>query len=267
MVREGLKFLLASALDLDVVGEAENGREAVELVSTLSPDVVLMDLAMPVMDGAEATARIRDEAPCVQVVVLTGDGGSPLAERALEDGAISCLLKDARPDVLTQAVRDAADGKGSVDGVALEAIMDGRQSCPGGDLTRREREVLELLVDGLSNREIAAILGLSEGTVRQHVGSILAKLDAPNRTAARDPRGGAGPHLTRSGSPGNRAAPWSRSRSTRTGQRPCGPCPVDPGVARRSDSPRYSGAAVIRPGSQVLIHGTKMISSRKITIA
>jgi DNA-binding NarL/FixJ family response regulator len=184
MVREGLKSLLSSALDLDVVGEAENGLSALELVNALNPDVVLMDLAMPVMDGAEATARIRDEAPRVQVVVLTGDGGSLLAERALEGGAISCLLKDAHPDVLAQAVRDAADGKGSVDGVALQAIMERRRACPGGDLTRREREVLELHVGGLSNRELAAALGLSESTVRQHVSGILVKLDAPNRTAA-----------------------------------------------------------------------------------
>ena len=116
--------------------------------------------------------------------MLTGDAGSPLAEQALERGAISCLLKDAHPEALAQAVRDAADGKGSVDGVALQAIMERRRACPGGDLTRREREVLELLVEGLGNREIAATLGLSESTVRQHVGGILVKLDAPNRTAA-----------------------------------------------------------------------------------
>ncbi len=184
MVREGLKSLLASALDLDVVGEAANGREALELVSALAPDVVLMDLSMPVMDGAEATARIRDEAPCVQVVVLTADGGNPLVELALERGAISCVLKDTSAETLAQAVRDAADGKGSVDGAALAAIMERRRSCPGGDLTRREREVLRLLADGLSNRQIAVKLGLSEGTVRLHVGNILVKLEAPNRTAA-----------------------------------------------------------------------------------
>jgi DNA-binding NarL/FixJ family response regulator len=112
MVREGLKFLLASAIDIDVVGEAANGREALDQVAALAPDVVLMDLSMPVMDGAEATARIRDEAPCVQVVVLTGDVGNPLAEQALESGAISCVLKDAHPETLAQAVRDAAVGKG-----------------------------------------------------------------------------------------------------------------------------------------------------------
>ena len=184
MVREGLRYLLSRAPDLDVVGEAANGREAVALVTTLSPDVVLMDLSMPVMNGAEATARIRDEAPCVQVVVLTGDGGSPLVEAALEDGAIGCLLKDARPEALAQAVRDAAHGKGKVAGVALGAIQERRRACPGGDLTRREQEVLELLAQGLSNRQIAADLGVRVGTVRQHVGNILVKLDAPNRTAA-----------------------------------------------------------------------------------
>jgi two-component system, NarL family, response regulator LiaR len=184
MVREGLKYLLTRAPDLDVVGEAENGSEAVALVNALSPDVVLMDLAMPVMNGAEATARIRDEAPCVQVVVLTADGGSPLVEAALEDGAIGCLLKDAEPEVLAQAVRDAADGRGNVAGVALDAIQERRRACPGGDLTRRELEVLELLTEGLSNQQIAAELGLHVGTVRQHVGNILAKLGVPNRTAA-----------------------------------------------------------------------------------
>jgi DNA-binding NarL/FixJ family response regulator len=184
MVREGLRYLLTGAPDLDVVGEAANGSEAVALVNTLSPDVVLMDLAMPVMNGAEATARIRDEAPCVQVVVLTGDGGSPLVEAALEEGAVACLLKDARSEALTQAVRDAVDGRGSVAGVALDAIQERRRACPGGDLTRREREVLELLAEGLSNQQIAADLGVRVGTVRQHVGNILVKLDAPNRTAA-----------------------------------------------------------------------------------
>ena len=184
MVREGLRYLLTRAPDLDVVGEAANGSEAVALVNTLSPDVVLMDLAMPVMNGAEATARIRDEAPCVQVVVLTGDGGSPLVEAALEDGAISCLLKDTQSEALTQAVRDAAAGKGKVAGVALDAIQERRRACPGGELTRREREVLGLLAEGLSNQQIAAGLGVRVGTVRQHVGNILAKLGAPNRTTA-----------------------------------------------------------------------------------
>ena len=105
-------------------------------------------------------------------------------EAALEDGAVGCLLKDARPDALTQAVRDAVDGRGSVAGVALDAIQERRRACPGGDLTRREREVLELLAEGLSNQQIAADLGVRVGTVRQHVGNILVKLDAPNRTAA-----------------------------------------------------------------------------------
>ncbi len=184
MVREGLKLLLANALDLEVVGEAANGSEAQGLVRTLEPEVVLMDLSMPVMDGAEATARIREEAPSVQVVVLTADSGNPLVEPALESGAISCVLKDASAESLAQALRDAAHGKGSVDGAALATIMERRRSSPGGDLTRRERDVLRLLAEGLSNRQIAAKLGLSEGTVRLHVGNILGKLNAPNRTAA-----------------------------------------------------------------------------------
>ena len=184
MVREGLRYLLTRAPDLDVVGEAANGREAVALANTLSPDVVLMDLSMPIMNGAEATARIRDEAPCVQVVVLTGDGGSPLVEAALEDGAIGCLLKDARPEALTQAVREAAHGRGNVAGVAMDAIQERRRACPVRDLTRREREVLELLAEGLTNRQIATSLGVRVDTVRHHVGNILVKLDAPNRTAA-----------------------------------------------------------------------------------
>ena len=184
VVRAGLKALLSVTPDLDVVAEAADGREALELAIALEPDVVLMDLAMPVMDGAEATARIRDEVPCTQVVVLTGDGGNPLAELALEGGAITCLQKDAQPETITQAVRDAADGKGSVDSAALRAIIERRRACGSAALTPRELQVLRLLVDGLSNRGIAESLGLSESTVRMHVANILTKLEAPNRTAA-----------------------------------------------------------------------------------
>jgi NarL family two-component system response regulator LiaR len=184
MVREGLKFLLSTALDLDIVGEAANGREAIELIAPLQPDVVLMDLVMPVMNGAETTARIKETFPAVQVIALTNFADADLVEQVLAAGAISYLLKDSRPEVLAQAVRDARDGRGTIDSSAMQSIMSRRQDDVGRDLTPREREVLALLAAGMSNKEIADTLVLSVGTVRLHVSNILAKLDAPNRTSA-----------------------------------------------------------------------------------
>lgn len=184
MVREGLKSLLSTDSDLEVVGEAANGAEAVELVSLTEPDVVLMDLMMPVMDGAEATARITESFPSVRVIALTSFADGELVEETLEAGAISFLLKDSRPEALTRAIRDAQDGRGTIDAGAMRSVMHRRQDDVGRDLTPREREVLSLLADGLSNGEIAARLTLAVGTVRLHVSSILAKLDAPNRTSA-----------------------------------------------------------------------------------
>lgn len=184
MVREGLKFLLSTALEIDVVGEASNGQEAVRLVPELQPDVVLMDIQMPIMDGAEATARIKEVDAAVQVIALTNFAEGELVEQTLEAGAISYLLKDARPDVLTRAVRDAYAGRGTIDSSAMQAVMDHRKQQIGRDLTSREREVLKLLAAGLSNNEIAERLTLSVGTVRLHVSNILTKLHAPNRTSA-----------------------------------------------------------------------------------
>jgi two-component system, NarL family, response regulator LiaR len=184
MVREGLKVLLEREGTIDVVGEAETGLRALELVPVAEPDVVLMDLTMPVMDGAEATARIRDDYPLVQVVVLSGMGDSALIEDALDAGAISYLVKDSHHEVVIQAIHDATEGRGCVDCSAVPAILERRRSVVGGDLTRREREVLALIVDGLSNAQIAQRLQLSTATVRLHVGHLLAKLQAPNRTAA-----------------------------------------------------------------------------------
>ena len=184
MVREGLKFLLSTALDLDVVGEAANGQEAVDLVPLTEPDVVLMDIAMPVMNGADATARIKEAFPAVQVVALTNYAEGDLVEQTLQAGAISYLLKDSRPEALAQAIRDARDGRGTIDSSAMHAVMDHRQDDVGRNLTAREREVLALLAAGMSNNEIAERLTLSAGTVRLHVSNILTKLDAPNRTTA-----------------------------------------------------------------------------------
>jgi RNA polymerase sigma factor (sigma-70 family) len=184
MVREGLKFLLSTALDLDVVGEAGNGKEAVELVALTEPDVVLMDIVMPVMDGAEATARIKEAFPSVEVIALTNYAEGELVEETLRAGAISYLLKDSRPETLAQAVRDARDGRGTIDSSAMQSVIRHRQNDVGKDLTAREREVLALLAAGLSNNEIAERLTLSVGTVRLHVSNILTKLEAPNRTTA-----------------------------------------------------------------------------------
>jgi NarL family two-component system response regulator LiaR len=184
MVREGLKVLLSTAPDLEVVGEAANGAEAAELVRLLQPDVVLMDIVMPVMNGAEATARIKEAFPAVQVVALTSFAEGELVEQTLQAGAISFLLKDSRPEALVQAVRDAHNGRGTFDTGALQAALHLRQDEVGHDLTPREREVLVLVAAGLSNNEIAERLLLSVGTVRLHVSSILTKLEAPNRTTA-----------------------------------------------------------------------------------
>ena len=184
MVREGLKSLLSTALDVDVVGEAANGAEAVELVPLAKPDVVLMDLLMPVMNGAEATALIKEAYPLVEVIALTSYADGELVERTLQAGAIGFLLKDARSEALVRAIRDARDGRGTIDAGAMQSVMHQRQDEVGRDLTPREREVLALLAAGMSNNDIARRLVLSVGTVRLHVSNILAKLGAPNRTTA-----------------------------------------------------------------------------------
>jgi len=182
MVREGLKVFLSTSDDIEVVGEAANGAEAVDLCPRLEPDVVLMDVLMPVMDGAAATAQITAACPGVQIIALTSFVEEALVQQVLDAGAISYLLKDSRPESLKQAIRDACNGRGTIDSSAMKAILNRRQDEVGKDLTPREREVLVLLAAGLSNNEIAEKLTLAVGTVRLHVSHILTKLDAPNRT-------------------------------------------------------------------------------------
>lgn len=184
MVREGLKVFLSTSDDIEVVGEAANGAEAVDLCARLEPDVVLMDVLMPVMDGAAATAQITAACPGVQIIALTSFVEEALVQQVLDAGAISYLLKDSRPESLMQAIRDACNGHGTIDSSAMKAILNRRQDEVGKDLTPREREVLVLLAAGLSNNEIAEKLTLAVGTVRLHVSHILTKLDAPNRTTA-----------------------------------------------------------------------------------
>ena len=184
MVREGLKVLLSTCDDIEVVAEAANGAEALEQCRLAGPNVVLMDILMPVMDGAEATAQITAAWPEIRVIALTSYLDQEYVEKTLDAGAISYLLKDARPEALTRAIRDAVQGRGTIDSGAMRVLMERRVDDVGRDLTAREREVLALLAGGLSNKEIADTLTLSVGTVRLHVSNILAKLGAPNRTTA-----------------------------------------------------------------------------------
>jgi two-component system, NarL family, response regulator LiaR len=184
MVREGLKVLLSTCADITVVGEAADGAEAIDVCEAIHPDVVLMDVLMPVMDGATATARITGSCPGVQVIALTSFVDQEYVEKVLEAGAISYLIKDARPEALVRAIKDAVEGRGTIDSSAMRALMERREDAVGGDLTAREREVLVLIAGGLSNKEIATTLTISVGTVRLHVSNILAKLGAPNRTTA-----------------------------------------------------------------------------------
>jgi NarL family two-component system response regulator LiaR len=185
MVIEGLQVFLSTSDLVEIVGMAANGEEAVVLCEQLRPDVVLMDVKMPIMDGAEATALIRAAHPETQVIALTSFVEEQLVERVLDAGAISYLLKDSRPETLLKAIVDARSGRGTIDSAAMQTMMQRQKGgSVGADVTPREREVLSLLAAGLSNNEIAERMRLSPGTVRLHVSSILAKLGAPNRTTA-----------------------------------------------------------------------------------
>jgi DNA-binding NarL/FixJ family response regulator len=185
MVLEGLQVFLSTSDLVEIVGTAANGEEAVVRCDQLLPDVVLMDVKMPVMDGAEATAIIRAAHPEIQVIALTSFVEEQVVERVLDAGAISYLLKDSRPETLLKAIVDARSGRGTIDSAAMQTMIRKQKGeTVGADVTPREREVLTLLAAGLSNNEIAERMTLSPGTVRLHVSSILAKLGAPNRTTA-----------------------------------------------------------------------------------
>jgi NarL family two-component system response regulator LiaR len=186
MVRDGLKVFLSNYSDIQVVAEAEDGAEAVALVARARPDVVLMDLLMPDLDGPAATARIRKEHPDVQVLALTSFVDEDLIRRTLRAGALGYLLKDVKPARLAEAIRAARRGRPTIDSVAAQVLALGSQDGPalGEDLTPREREVLALLVQGKTNDGIAAALNISPATVRLHVSHILSKLEAQNRTEA-----------------------------------------------------------------------------------
>jgi len=191
IVRDGLAMLLKLETDIDVVGIAEDGAAAVETVAKAKPDLVLMDLKMPVMNGVEATRQIRTLYPEVKVLVLTTYADDEWVFDAIRAGASGYLLKDTPRDELIRAIRGTATGKTYVDpsiaGRVLEQVSS-QQTEPAtlitSKLTEREIEILRLIAKGLSNTDISERLFLSEGTVRNHVSAILAKLGVSDRTQA-----------------------------------------------------------------------------------
>ena len=190
VVRNGLRLVFELEDDLEVVGEAENGREALERVAELRPDVVVMDLLMPVMNGVEATRAIRAAFPEVEVVALTSVLDDRMVVDAVEAGAAGYMLKETRPGELFEAVRAAARGEVRLDPRAQARLMRElrRPAAPeavGRDaLTEREVEVLQQLTRGATNKAIAQVLGVGEATVKSHVSSVLAKLGLKSRTQA-----------------------------------------------------------------------------------
>jgi DNA-binding NarL/FixJ family response regulator len=189
VVRRGLHGFFELLDDIEVVGEAEDGRRAVELVAELQPDVVLMDLLMPVMDGIAATAEIKAGWPDVEVVALTSFIEEERVTAALEAGATGYLLKDADADDVAVAVRRAQAGEVHLDPqvarLLANRIRTRRDGAPAAEpLTEREREVLVLVAKGHSNKEIASLLDITERTARTHVSNILGKLDLASRTQA-----------------------------------------------------------------------------------
>ncbi len=185
VVRQGLKMFLELDADLKIIGEAENGEQAIHLVADLKPDVVLMDLLMPVLDGIKATAVIRRDYPETEVIALTSVLEDASIMAAMRAGAIGYLLKDTQADELCRAIKAAAAGQVQLSPQAAARLI---QEVPVPQspekLTERETDVLRLLALGQANKEIALELGIGEKTVKTHVSSILSKLGVPSRTQA-----------------------------------------------------------------------------------
>lgn len=186
VVRRGLSAFLQIYPDLELVGEAENGEEAVIRASMLKPDVILMDLLMPGIGGVEAIRSIRQKYPEVQIVALTSFKEDDLVQGALQAGAIGYLLKNVAANELAGAIRAAHARKMTLSTEAAEALIQSHKSVipPGNELTDRERDVLNLMVDGLNNNEIADKLVVSLSTVKFHIGNIFSKLGVNSRVAA-----------------------------------------------------------------------------------
>jgi NarL family two-component system response regulator LiaR len=186
MVRRGLATFLKVFDDLQLAGEAESGEAAIRVCAELKPDVILMDMVMPGMDGATATRLIRQRFPQVQILALTSFKEGALIKNALEAGAIGYLLKDVSADELVAAIRAAHAGRATLSPEAAQTLVQiaNQPPTPGLDLTRREREVLALMVEGLNNTQIAGRLKVSPSTSKSHVSNILSKLGVASRTEA-----------------------------------------------------------------------------------
>ena len=194
IVRRGLQLYLKTQPDFELVGEAATGQEVLERVAELQPDIVLMDLHMPVVNGIEATRQIKASHPAVKVIVLTSFSDHDHVLPAVKAGARGYLLKDIEPDELAKSIRQVYAGKvelhPDVAGLLLEQIANPEDSAPErnatpfDELTAREREVLQLIASGFTNKEIAAALFITEKTVKTHVSHILEKLGLSDRTQA-----------------------------------------------------------------------------------
>ena len=190
VVRQGIRAFLQALPDMEVVGEAENGTQAVALALQTAPDVVLMDLVMPDMDGVEATRRVKSASPRTQVVIFTSYYRDEYIFPAIRAGALSYILKDADPAELADAIRKAAHGEAMINPRVAARLVQEIQGVreedtnPFAELSERELEVLKLIANGGNNKEIADLLVISEKTVKSHVSNILSKLHLVDRTQA-----------------------------------------------------------------------------------
>ncbi|MEI6363974.1 MAG: response regulator transcription factor [Actinomycetes bacterium] len=185
LLRSGLATLIESTGDLHVVGQAADGEQALAVALECTPDVILMDLSMPIVDGVEATRNVLAALPDTKVVVLTSFSDRAQVERALQAGAIGYVLKDADPQDLVAAVRSAAAGHAPIDPRVARALLpSAKVSSPTDQLSAREIEVLRLIGKGMANKQIGRALGIQENTVKAHVGSIFRAIGVTDRTSA-----------------------------------------------------------------------------------
>ncbi|MGW8250846.1 MAG: response regulator [Anaerolineales bacterium] len=186
VVRSGLSAILLVYDDMELVGEASSGEEAVKICAQVQPDVILMDLVMPGMNGTQATREIRKNFPSIQIIALTSFKEQDLVQGVLQAGAIGYLLKNVSADELANAIRSANAGSPTLAAEAAQVLIQASRKAPEPymELTEREREVLALLVEGLNNNQIAERLVITLSTVKFHVSSILSKMGVSSRTEA-----------------------------------------------------------------------------------